>query len=97
MPDRFLRERECRNLTGLSRSTRWRLERQHSFPRRRRISDRTVGWLASELEDWLVARPPASGLIGNEPPGSQETQSRVTGRAHESTDDGLNTAEAGEQ
>jgi prophage regulatory protein len=64
MSDRFLREPECRRLTGLSRSTRWRLERQRHFPRRRRMSQRTVGWLESELREWLSERPAASSSDG---------------------------------
>jgi prophage regulatory protein len=66
MSDRFLREHECRRLTGLSRSTRWRLERQRHFPKRRRMSQRTVGWLESELREWLVDRPAASSTRDDE-------------------------------
>jgi prophage regulatory protein len=54
--DRFIRERECQQLTGLSRSTRWRLERAGRFPRRRRISAGATGWLASEIAAWLAGR-----------------------------------------
>ena len=36
--DRFLREAEVAHITGLSRTTRWRLERRGEFPRRRSIS-----------------------------------------------------------
>ena len=43
MSDRFVREPECRALTGLSRSTRWRLERSGEFPKRRRLSSNGVG------------------------------------------------------
>jgi prophage regulatory protein len=54
--DRFIREPECREITGLSRSTRWRLERNGKFPRRRRISVGTTGWLASEIAFWVRER-----------------------------------------
>ena len=40
--DRFVREPEVHRLTGLSRTTRWRLERAGKFPRRRRISENAV-------------------------------------------------------
>ncbi len=56
MLDRFIREKECREITGLSRSTRWRLERTNLFPKRRQISPNTVGWLQSELAEWLEQR-----------------------------------------
>lgn len=58
--DRFLREPEVRRLTGLSRTTRWRLERACQFPRRRQISSNAVAWLASEVQRWIDDRAAAS-------------------------------------
>lgn len=52
----FLREPQLLSLTTLSRSTRWRMERQGQFPKKRRLSGRTVGWLSSEIEDWMKSR-----------------------------------------
>jgi prophage regulatory protein len=52
----IIREPECRRISGLSRSTRWRLEREGKFPRRRRISPGASGWLASEIAAWLADR-----------------------------------------
>ena len=54
--DRFLREPEVARLTGLSRTTRWRMERRGEFPRRRSISRNAVAWLASEIRAWMVER-----------------------------------------
>jgi prophage regulatory protein len=54
--DRVIREDECLRLTGLSRTTRWRLERQDRFPRRLQLSDNAVGWLLSELLAWRTSR-----------------------------------------
>lgn len=51
--DRFLREREVHHLTGLSRTTRWRLENAGKFPRRRQISTNAVAWLESEVLEWI--------------------------------------------
>ena len=59
-PDRIVREPECRRLTGLSRTTRWRLEREGQFPRRRQISPNAVGWLASDVQSWIDDRAAAS-------------------------------------
>ncbi len=56
MTDRFIREPECKRITGLSRTTRWRLERERLFPRRRAISRNAVAWLESEVQDWLQSR-----------------------------------------
>jgi prophage regulatory protein len=52
--DRFMREPEVRRITGLSRTTRWRLERVGKFPRRRQLSANAVGWLASEIRAWMA-------------------------------------------
>ena len=54
--DRFLREAEVARITGLSRTTRWRMERRGEFPRRRSISRNAVAWLASEIRAWMVER-----------------------------------------
>lgn len=54
--DRFIREGECRQLTGLSRSQRWRLEREGRFPARVQLSERAFAWLESELRTWISDR-----------------------------------------
>jgi len=53
---RYIRDAECRIVTGLSRSTRWRLEKAGKFPRRRQLSARAIGWIAAEIEDWVRQR-----------------------------------------
>jgi prophage regulatory protein len=52
--DRNLRNRDLDVITGLSRTTRWRLEREGKFPARRKLSSMAVGWLKSEIDAWLV-------------------------------------------
>ena len=49
--ERIVREAECKRLTGLSRTTRWELERHGHFPQRRRLGVNSVGWLESELRE----------------------------------------------
>ena len=56
MTDRFVREPEVKHITGLSRVTRWRMERRGEFPRRRRISTNAVAWLESEIAEWMAER-----------------------------------------
>ena len=51
--ERMLREEEVTKVTGLSAKTIRRLERQRGFPVRRKTGARCVGWLASEIEEWL--------------------------------------------
>lgn len=59
--DRFLREPEVRRLTGLSRTTRWRLERTGQFPRRRRISANAVAWLETDIRAWMSEKAEGAG------------------------------------
>lgn len=47
------------HVSGLSRTTAWRLERNGDFPRRRKISANAVGWLKSEIEAWVLSRATA--------------------------------------
>jgi prophage regulatory protein len=56
-PDVYIRENECRQRSGLSRTTRWRLERAGRFPKRRQLSDNSIGWLLSEVIEWQKNRP----------------------------------------
>jgi len=60
MKDRIILEKERKQLTGISRSTAWRLEQKGRFPKRRQVSDGLVGWLESELVDWIQNRQLAS-------------------------------------
>jgi prophage regulatory protein len=65
--DCFLRERELLAITRLSRSTRWRLEKAGQFPQARRIGPHSVGYLKSEIMQWLVSREVASGQFRSGP------------------------------
>jgi|TARA_R110001606_G_C15279561_1_gene640368 prophage regulatory protein len=51
--DRFVREQECREITGLSRQHRWELEKTASFPKRVKLGSRTIAWRLSELQEWI--------------------------------------------
>ena len=58
--DRFVREAEVARITGLSRTTRWRLERAGKFPKRIKISENAKANLHSQLMTWLVERVKAT-------------------------------------
>ncbi len=68
MEQQIIREKEIVRITGLSRTSIWRKERDGSFPKRVRLgSGRAVGWLRSSVESWLqslqeptLARDPES-------------------------------------
>lgn len=53
LTDRGVREAECAMMTSVSRTQRWKLEKQGRFPQRRRTGARSHHWLLSELELWL--------------------------------------------
>lgn len=55
--DRLVLEPERRAITGVSRTTAWRLERRGEYPCRRQITPHLVGWSANELQAWIEARP----------------------------------------
>jgi len=55
-PDRIVRERECKQLTGLARTTRYMMEKAGNFPTRRQLGGRSMGWMLSEVTEWLASR-----------------------------------------
>ncbi len=54
--DRFIREPEVERITGLSRTTRWRLQQTGEFPLKRQISPNATAWLASEIAAWMAEK-----------------------------------------
>ena len=58
--DRIIREVECRQLTGICRTTRYMMEKEGEFPARRKLGGRAVGWLLSEGSDWQRSRSKAA-------------------------------------
>jgi prophage regulatory protein len=46
--------------TGLARSTLYKYVSGGHFPRQRRLGPGRVGWLASEVRDWMATRPTTS-------------------------------------
>jgi prophage regulatory protein len=54
--DKIVREAECEAITGLSRATRWRMERAGRFPKKRQLSPGCKGWLGSEIQVWIAER-----------------------------------------
>lgn len=52
-----MRKKEVKQATKLSDVTIWRLERAGKFPKRRKLSANAVGWLRSEVLEWMQSRP----------------------------------------
>lgn len=55
--DRTIREPECRQITGLCRTTRYLMEREGKFPARRKLGGRAIGWMLSEIQVWQQNQP----------------------------------------
>ena len=60
MAQQILKLTEVKSTTGLSGSTIYRLISQGHFPRQIKLSQRSSGWLKSEVEQWLEDRISAS-------------------------------------
>jgi len=72
MQDQVLRWPKVREMTGKSRTTIWRDEKEGRFPKRVKLGVRAVGWLRSDLEAWL------QGL--KEPTSASDPEIRVKAR-----------------
>lgn len=75
--DRLLPWRQVKDLTGLSRTTAWRLQKAGDFPLPVLISPGRVGWREHEIAAWKASRtpraaqPPRSFAAEKEPPAAQ--------------------------
>ena len=52
----FLRRKQVETRTGLSRSTIYQHIKDGAFPRPVLLGARAVGWLESDVSDWIAAR-----------------------------------------
>jgi len=60
LSQQILKLTEVKLITGLSGSTIYRLISQGDFPKQIKLSERSSGWLQSEVEQWLNERIAAS-------------------------------------
>lgn len=58
--DPHIRLREVERITGLSKSSIYRLEALGIFPKRVKLSERASAWKASEISRFLAERPRAA-------------------------------------
>ncbi len=54
--ERFLRLADVKERTGLSRSTIYLNISKGTFPRHINLGARCVGWLESEIDEWMQSR-----------------------------------------
>ncbi|MCK5189095.1 MAG: AlpA family transcriptional regulator, partial [Methylococcales bacterium] len=52
--DKIIRSKEVQELTSLSRTTIWRLERKGEFPARVPLTSGSIGWRLSEVREWII-------------------------------------------
>ena len=52
----ILSVRDLEQLLNLSRSTIWRMRHQGILPAPLYVSTNRIGWLSTEIEEWLKAR-----------------------------------------
>ena len=60
MQDRLLRRREVERITGMSRSSIYRLMQEGGFPRPVRVGPSAVRWKSSDITAWIESRPVAT-------------------------------------
>ena len=53
---RILRLAQVREVTGLGRSCIYQLQAEKQFPQRIKIGVRAVGWIESEVQQWVARR-----------------------------------------
>jgi prophage regulatory protein len=53
---RIIRLSEVLAITGLARSTVYKYIGERCFPKPVSLGDRAVGWVESEVHDWVLAR-----------------------------------------
>lgn len=53
---RIIRLKEVIDSTGLGRSTIYKYIAEGAFPKPVSLGDRCVGWVDSEVHDWILAR-----------------------------------------
>ena len=56
----LLRLPQVLELTGLGRSTVYRMMSERTFPSPVRLGRRAVGWKSAAVEEWTLSRPPVS-------------------------------------
>lgn len=59
---RIIRLKEVIEISGLARSTIYKFIGEGTFPKTVSLGDRCVGWVESEVHDWILARIEARDL-----------------------------------
>jgi len=65
MHDRLLRRREVERITGMSRSSIYRLMQEGDFPRPLKVGSTADRWKESDIAAWIESRPVAASELGS--------------------------------
>ncbi|EJQ0858786.1 TPA: helix-turn-helix transcriptional regulator [Salmonella enterica subsp. enterica serovar Reading] len=60
--EEMVREDKCYQMTSLSRSRRWGLEKAGAFPKRRHLGRNSCSWLLSDVLWWIHNPPEIDGI-----------------------------------
>lgn len=71
-----IREEKCKEMTTLSRSRRWELEKTGNFPIRQHLGRNSCTWLLSDVL-WWVRNPPVICNVNNPYKRTKEKQKRL--------------------
>jgi prophage regulatory protein len=66
MSNRVVRLPTVKEITGLSRSSIYLRMSKREFPQSISLGDRAIGWLESDIEQWLEDKIQASKLLKSE-------------------------------
>ena len=62
MEPAIYREKDVLGMLSISKATLWRWRRDGEFPHPIQLGPNTVGWRRADVEEWLLARPRATGV-----------------------------------
>lgn len=54
--NKILRLKDVLETTGLSRATMYKMMTDGAFPKSISLGERSVGWLESEIQDWILTK-----------------------------------------
>ena len=54
---KVIRPAQIQEYAGLSKNSAFRLEKLDLFPKRRQLGPSAVGWISTEIDEWLNSRP----------------------------------------
>ena len=60
MEDRYIRIKELAAMLGIARSSIYRLMKENKFPKQIKLTERTVVWRLSIINQWIAEREKAS-------------------------------------